>query len=246
MAALTVGQHAVFQNLQQDVEHIRMRLLDLVKQYDRVRVAAHLFGELAALIVADIARRRTDHTGNCMLLHVFRHINADHGVLITEHGFRERLGQLGLTDAGRAEEQERTDRALGVAQADTAAADRLGDRGDGFVLADDTLVQRILEMQQALALVLGQLGYRHAGPAGNHGCDIVRSDRTVRLGLLIRPFLLAGFERIALCLFFVAQLGGVLVVLTLDRFFLLRSDGGDLVLHLLEVRRSSQRGQTDA
>ncbi len=160
MAALAVGQHAVFEDLQQDVEHIRVRLLDLVEQHDRVRVAAHLFGELAALVVADVARRRTDHTGNRVLFHVFRHINADHGVFIAEHGFRERLGQLGLADAGRAEEQERTDRALGVAQADTAAADRLGDCGDRFVLADHALVQRILEVQQALALVLGQLGYR--------------------------------------------------------------------------------------
>ena len=38
----TVGQVAVFEHLQQDVEDVRVRLLDLVEQHDRVRVALHL------------------------------------------------------------------------------------------------------------------------------------------------------------------------------------------------------------
>lgn len=62
MAALTVGQDAVLKDLQQDVEHIRVRLLDLIEQDDRVRMTADLFGKLAALIVADISRRRTDRS----------------------------------------------------------------------------------------------------------------------------------------------------------------------------------------
>ena len=114
MAALTVGQDAVLKDLQQDVEHIRVRLLDLIEQDDRVRMTADLFGKLAALIVADISRRRTDHTGNGVLLHVFGHIDTDQRVLVAEHRFCQRLAQLGLADAGRTEEQERTDRALRV------------------------------------------------------------------------------------------------------------------------------------
>ena len=246
VAALTVGQHAVLEDLQQDVEHIRMRLFDLIEQHDRVRMAAHLFGQLAALVIADIARRRTDHAGDRMLFHVFRHIDADHGVLVAEHGFRERLGQLGFAHAGRAEEQERADRTLGVAQADTAAADRLGDRSDGLILADYALMQRILEVQQALALILGHLGDRHAGPARDHSRNVVRRDRAVRLGLLVRPFLFARFERIALCFLLIAQLGGVLKVLRLDRLFLLGGDRGDLVLERLEVGRRGQCGQAHA
>ena len=58
-----------------------------------------------------------------MLFHIFGHINADHGVFVAEHGFGQRLGKLGLADAGGAEEQERADRALGVTQTDTAAPD---------------------------------------------------------------------------------------------------------------------------
>ena len=33
-----------------------MRFLDFVEEHDRVRLPAHLFGQLAAFFVADIAR----------------------------------------------------------------------------------------------------------------------------------------------------------------------------------------------
>ena len=48
----------------------RVRLLDLVEQHDRVRPAAHGLGELAALLVADVARRRADQPRDGVLLHV--------------------------------------------------------------------------------------------------------------------------------------------------------------------------------
>ena len=94
-------------------------------------------------------------------------------------------------------------------------------------------MQRILEMQQALTLVLGQLSNRNTGPAGDNGCNVVLGDSTVRLGLLVSPLLLAGLHRFALGLLLVTQLGGVLKVLTLDGLFLLCSNGGNFVLELL-------------
>ena len=62
--AEAVGQLAVFKNLQQDVEDIRMRLLDFVEQDDRVRRALDAFGQLAALLVAHVSRRRADELGD--------------------------------------------------------------------------------------------------------------------------------------------------------------------------------------
>ena len=59
-AALAVGQPAVVQHLQQHVEHVLMRLLDLVEQDHLIRPPAHRLGQHAALVVADIARRRAD------------------------------------------------------------------------------------------------------------------------------------------------------------------------------------------
>jgi hypothetical protein len=37
-----------------------VRLLDLVEQHHRVGPAPHRLGQLAALVVADVARRRAD------------------------------------------------------------------------------------------------------------------------------------------------------------------------------------------
>ena len=52
VSALGIGDVAVIQNLKQNVEHVGVGLLNLVKQNDAVRLAAHLFGELARLVVA--------------------------------------------------------------------------------------------------------------------------------------------------------------------------------------------------
>ena len=59
-AALAVGEAAVVEQLQQHVEHVGVGLLDLVEQHHRVGPAAHRLGELAALVVADVAGGRAD------------------------------------------------------------------------------------------------------------------------------------------------------------------------------------------
>ena len=64
-----------------DVEHVGVGLLDLVEQHDRVGPAAHRLGELAALLVADVAGGRADEPRHGVLLHVLGHVDADHRVL---------------------------------------------------------------------------------------------------------------------------------------------------------------------
>ena len=111
-ASLAVGQPAVVEDLQQDVEHVVVRLLDLVEQDDAVRPAPHRFGELAALFVADVAGRGADQARDGVLLHVLGHVDADHGVLVVEQALGQRAADLGLADAGGAEKDERTDRTI--------------------------------------------------------------------------------------------------------------------------------------
>ena len=89
----------VVQHLQQDVEHVRVRLLDLVEQDHGVGLAAHLLGELPALLVAHVARRRADQPRDRELLHVLGHVDADQRVLVVEQELRQRPGQLGLAHA---------------------------------------------------------------------------------------------------------------------------------------------------
>ena len=57
LPALRIGEHTVVKDLKQHIEHIGMSLFNLVKEDYAVRLAAHLFGELTALVIADIARR---------------------------------------------------------------------------------------------------------------------------------------------------------------------------------------------
>ncbi len=59
-AALAVGQAPIVEHLQQHVEHIGVRLLDLVEQDHAVGLAPHRLGQVAALVVADIAGRRAN------------------------------------------------------------------------------------------------------------------------------------------------------------------------------------------
>ncbi len=100
-AALAVGQPAVLERLQQHVEHVGMRLLDLVEQHDLIRLAPDLLGQRAAVVIADIARRRADHARDRVPLHVLRHIEPGDRVLVVEQELGQRLGQFGLADAGR-------------------------------------------------------------------------------------------------------------------------------------------------
>ena len=140
-AALAVGQAAVVEHLQQQVEDLGVGLLDLVEQHHAVGLAPHGLGQLAALVVADVAGRGPDQARDRELLHVLAHVDAHDVALVVEQELGERLGQLGLADAGRAEEQERADRAVRIAEprprwrtAEATALDRLG-------LADHALVQ---------------------------------------------------------------------------------------------------------
>src|SRR3954465_903909 len=71
-----------------------------------VRLGADGLGELAAFVVADVAGGRADEPGHGVLLHVLRHVDLDHRVLVAEQELGERARQLGLADAGGAEEDE--------------------------------------------------------------------------------------------------------------------------------------------
>ena len=55
-AALGVGQVPVLEDLEEDVEDLRVRLLDLVEQDDAVVLAADRLGQLAALVEARRSR----------------------------------------------------------------------------------------------------------------------------------------------------------------------------------------------
>ena len=105
-AALAIGQPAILQHLQQDVEHVRVSFLHLVQQQQGIGPAAHRLGQVTALLVADVARGRPDHACHGVFLHELGHVDAHHGILAVEEKIRQGLAQLGLADTGGPEKQE--------------------------------------------------------------------------------------------------------------------------------------------
>ena len=90
-----------------------MGLLDFVQKDDRVRRAAHPFGELAALFITDIAWRRADQLGDGVLLHELGHVKAHQRFFRAEEEFREAACYFRLADARGPEEKEASNRARG-------------------------------------------------------------------------------------------------------------------------------------
>ena len=82
-----------------------------------------------------------------MLLLVFAHIEPDHRLIVVEQKLGERAGEFGFADAGRAEEDERTDGPVGVVHPGAGADHGVGHGFHGFVLADDALVQFVTQVQ---------------------------------------------------------------------------------------------------
>ena len=175
-AALAVGQPTVVQQLQQDVEHFGMRLFDLVEQHDRVGPAPHRFGELTGLVVADVARRRTDQARHGVLLLVLGHVDADHRLLVVEQELGQRACQLGLADAGRTQEEEAAERPIRILQSGAGAPNRVRHRLDRFVLADDALVQPLFHLEQLLDFAFHQAAHRNARPVADDFGDVFLVD----------------------------------------------------------------------
>src|SRR6202140_2286559 len=104
--ALAIRQTSIVEDLQQDVEDVRVRLLDLVEEHHRIRPPANQLRQLTTLVLADVARRRTEHAGDGVLFLVLRHVQPDQRLFIIEEELGQRAGELGLAHTGRAEKDE--------------------------------------------------------------------------------------------------------------------------------------------
>ena len=185
---MAVGEPSVVEDLQQHVEDVRMRLLALVQEDDRELLPAHRLRELPALVVADVSGRRPDEPGDGELLHVLRHVEAHHRVLVVEELLRERLRELRLADARRPEEQKRAHRPVAVLDSGAGPEHRVRNSVDRLVLADHALVQHLAEAHQLLAFALHELRHRNAAPARDDLGDFVgryflAEKRRARFGL---------------------------------------------------------------
>src|ERR1700688_3143603 len=167
-----VGELAVFEDLQQYIEDVRMSFFNFIQEDDGVGSAANTLGELAAFFVADIAWRGANQFGDGVLLHEFGHIEAHQRLSRAEKEFGETASYFRFADARGPEEKEATDGAQRRFQTGAAAADGASQRGDGFVLTDDALVKLGLDAQKFLLFVFLNRGDADASPARNDFFDI--------------------------------------------------------------------------
>ena len=118
-----IGQLAVIHDLQQHVEQIGMGLFDFIEQQDAMRVLVDRVGQHAALVEADIARRRADQPGHRVPLHVLGHVEADQ---LDAHRRGELPSDLCLSNAGGTREQVVADWLLRLSQSRPGELDRGG------------------------------------------------------------------------------------------------------------------------
>ncbi len=151
---LVVGKPSIVQHLQEDIEHVGVRLLDLIEQHHGVRLAANRLGKLSPLVVSHVPRRSTDKPCRAELLLVLAHIDTGHHVLVVEQVLGQRLRQFGLPHAGGPQEDKRSDRPFGIAQSRPCTPYRIGNGRDRFLLPYHPLVQFLFEVEQLLPLTL--------------------------------------------------------------------------------------------
>ena len=125
-----------------------------------------------------------------MPLAEFAHVEADHRRFAVEEELGQGLGQLGLADAGRSQEEERADRPVGVLQAGAAAADGVGDGADRRVLVDQPQVDLVFQLQELFALGREHPGDGDAGPLADDlgdlfGIDLFLEQPVCLLGLAV-------------------------------------------------------------
>jgi hypothetical protein len=128
-----------------------------------------------------------------VLLHVLRHVDPNHRLLVVEQELGEGARGLRLADARGAEEDERPDRPVGILQPGARAPHGVGHRAHGLLLPDDAVRQLGFQLRQALALALHHARDGNSGPRRDHFGDVVGSDlllEEARLAVLARGELL--------------------------------------------------------
>ena len=184
--ARVVREASILQNLQEDVEHIRVRLFHLVQEHHAVRLAAHCLGKLAAFLISHVARGGAHQAGGGVFLHVLGHIHTDYAVLVPKHGLPQGAAQFRFTHARGPQEDEGANGPLGVLQSRPCPADGPAYGADRLILANHPLMEHLLQMQQAVRLALGHLLHGNTRPAGHNLRDVVLGHHVLgrALGLL--------------------------------------------------------------
>ena len=218
-----------------------MGFFHLVEEDDLIGAAAYLFGQLASLVVPDIAGRRAKESADRVGFSVFAHIDAQQGFVVVKQKGGERLGQFGLADAGGAQEEEGSDRPPWVFEPAAGPPDRVADGLDRLFLADDTVAQLLFHLEQLDGFGLQQIADGDAGPGADDGGDVAFVDNIVQVG-----FYPPADDKLVVCFFdphpFRLVPGGIFVVPLFPGFFFSGLELAELCLHLAQAGWHQKHG----
>ena len=111
----------------------------------------------------------------------------------------------------------------------------LRNSGNGFFLANDTLVQNAFKVQKTLAIFFFELGYRHAGPVGNDFCNVFGSNLLMGGFVLLIPGVTCFVELGLEGLLFVTIFGSLFKGLGFDGCFHFVGELFELAFHFLNA-----------
>ena len=169
---MAIGEAPVIEDLQEHIEYVGVRLLDLIEQHHTVGPAPHRLSELPALFIAHISGWSADQSAYRVFFHVLAHVDAHHVAFIVEQEFGECAAQFGFAHACRSQEEKGTDGAVGILQARSRQADGFGHAAYGLILPNQSLVQsrtphdmlgRVMSVNSMFSGTSGTLGEFRAG-----------------------------------------------------------------------------------
>ena len=213
-----------------------MGLFDLIEQHHRIRASPHLFGQLPALFIAHVPRRSAEQPGTRKFLLVLRHVDSNQGILGIEQELRQGPGQFGLPDPCRSQEDKGPDRLARLLETGPRATNGATDRGNGFLLPHDALVQKVFHVQQLFRFFLFEFKERNARDFGDHKTDFLGPDHRLLLLLVLLPITLGILQQFPQPFFFFPVFHGLFKTLQPDGDFFFMRHAFEFLLQRFQLR----------
>ncbi len=208
-------------------------------------MGAYTLGELSALLISHVSRRRSHKAAHREFFHIFTHVDSYKSVGRVKQIFRELLCQMGFSDTGRPQEHESAYRLVGVLKSHPVTLNRFHNLLNGIILPDYSRFELRSHFTQPHALGLSYTLHRHTGHHGNNLSHLILVDG---LGIFIQRSFPLAFRFLKLKLetmLFIAERCCALEVLSLRGFKLRRISLGDQLFHVFNLLRHHDIGDMD-
>ena len=139
-------------------------------------MTANSFRQLTAFVVSDVSRRRSDKSWHGVLFHIFAHVDTYDIAIVVKERFSQGFGQFCFTYACRAEEDERTDGTIRIFNSCTSTHNSITYDANRFVLADDSLMECIVQMKEFFTFTRHHLCNGNTRPTADNLCNVFFTD----------------------------------------------------------------------